>query len=75
MTIIDPVILNLAVALGLGLLIGAERERRKGSAPLRSPAVPAATSGGLSFAARVIPGLILITVAAWAGAFYGFVAG
>ena len=25
---IDPVILNLAVALGIGLLIGAERERR-----------------------------------------------
>ena len=30
MLIIDPVILNLAVALGIGLLIGAERERRKG---------------------------------------------
>ena len=37
-TIIDPVLLNLAVALGIGLLIGAERERRKGSGPSRSPA-------------------------------------
>ena len=31
-------ILNLAVALGVGLLIGAERERRKGEGPSRSPA-------------------------------------
>jgi uncharacterized membrane protein (DUF4010 family) len=37
-TIIDPLILNLVVALGLGFLIGAERERRKGSGPSRSPA-------------------------------------
>ncbi len=35
-TIIDPVILNLAVALGIGLRI-AERERRKCSGPVRSP--------------------------------------
>jgi uncharacterized membrane protein (DUF4010 family) len=38
MPILDPVILNLAVALGIGLLIGAERERRKGDGPSRSPA-------------------------------------
>ena len=31
-------ILNLVVALGIGLLIGAERERRKGQGPARSPA-------------------------------------
>ena len=37
-TIISPVILNLVVALGIGLLIGAERERRKGEGPARSPA-------------------------------------
>lgn len=30
--------LNLVVALGIGLLIGAERERRKGSGPARAPA-------------------------------------
>jgi hypothetical protein len=35
-SIIYPVILNFAVALGIGLLIGAERERRKGEGPLRS---------------------------------------
>lgn len=29
---------NLAVALGIGLLIGAERERRKGDGPARAPA-------------------------------------
>ena len=38
MPVIDPIILNLAVALGIGLLIGSERERRKGSGPSRSPA-------------------------------------
>ena len=36
--ILEPVILNLAVALGIGLLIGTERERRKGEGPARSPA-------------------------------------
>ena len=36
--ITEPVILNLVVALGIGLLIGAERERRKGEGPARSPA-------------------------------------
>lgn len=36
--IVSPVILNLVVALGIGLLIGAERERRKGEGPARSPA-------------------------------------
>ena len=30
--------LNLVVALGIGLLIGAERERRKGTGPARAPA-------------------------------------
>jgi hypothetical protein len=38
MLILDPVILNLAVALGIGQLIGGERERRKGEGPSRSPA-------------------------------------
>jgi hypothetical protein len=35
----------------------------------------AATSVGLSFAVRVIPGLILAAFAAWAGAFYGLIIG
>ncbi len=34
----DSLILNLAVALGIGLLIGAERERQKGEGPSRGPA-------------------------------------
>jgi len=34
----DPRILAFAVALGVGLLIGLERERRKGSGPTRGPA-------------------------------------
>jgi hypothetical protein len=35
---LDPVLVNLAVAIGIGVLIGAERERRKGEGPARSPA-------------------------------------
>lgn len=34
----DDTILHLTVALGIGLLIGAERERRKGTGPGRAPA-------------------------------------
>ncbi|MDP3690422.1 MgtC/SapB family protein, partial [Bradyrhizobium sp.] len=33
---LPPLLLNLAVALGIGLLIGAERERRKGQGPARA---------------------------------------
>jgi uncharacterized membrane protein YhiD involved in acid resistance len=32
---LDPLIGNLATALGIGLLIGTERERRKGEGPQR----------------------------------------
>jgi MgtC family protein len=61
-TIIDPVILSLAVALGLGLLIGAERERRKGSGPSRSPA------GIRTFAIASLAGAISVLVSAyWRG--------
>ena len=35
---IDPLVLKLGAALGIGLLIGVERERRKGSGASRSPA-------------------------------------
>ena len=52
--IIESVILNLVVALGIGLLIGAERERRKGEGPARSPAgirtfTIASLAGAISF--------------------------
>lgn len=36
--ILDPPLLNLVSAVAVGALIGAERERRKGEGPLRSPA-------------------------------------
>jgi uncharacterized membrane protein (DUF4010 family) len=36
--ILDPPILNLVSAVAVGALIGAERERRKGEGPARSPA-------------------------------------
>lgn len=50
---LNPLWLNLVVALGIGLLIGAERERNKGSGPDRSPAgirtfAIAAMLGGVS---------------------------
>ena len=64
MPILDSVIVNLAVALGIGLLIGAERERRKGKGPSRSPAgirtfAVTSLAGAVSFA---IGGEILLAV-------------
>jgi uncharacterized membrane protein (DUF4010 family) len=52
---IETLAVRLAVALGIGLLIGAERERRKGTGPDRAPAgirtfALAALAGGLSLA-------------------------
>jgi uncharacterized membrane protein (DUF4010 family) len=63
--IIDPVILNLAVALGIGLLIGVERERRKGEGPSRSPAgirtfTVTSLVGAISF---IVGGEVLLAVA------------
>jgi uncharacterized membrane protein (DUF4010 family) len=40
-----------------------------------SKTVLAATSGGRAFALRVIPGLLLVAVAAWVGGFYRLIAG
>jgi uncharacterized membrane protein (DUF4010 family) len=40
-----------------------------------SKIILASTSGGLSFAIRVVPGLVLVALAAWAGAFYRLVDG
>jgi uncharacterized membrane protein (DUF4010 family) len=54
--LIEPVILNLAVALGIGLLIGAERERRKGEGPSRAPA------GIRTFAIASLAGAISVLV-------------
>ena len=80
MHIFDPMILKLAVALGIGLLIGAERERRKGEGPSRSPAgirtfTIASLAGAVSFIvggelvfAIVTAGVILLTaIGYWHG--------
>lgn len=53
---LDPVLVNLAVALGIGVLIGAERERRKGEGPARSPA------GIRTFSVASLAGAISVTV-------------
>lgn len=76
----DDTILNLAVALGIGLLIGAERERRKGSGPGRAPAgirtfsiaalagaTAALVGGGAMLAAAVLGIAILAAAAYWRG--------
>jgi uncharacterized membrane protein (DUF4010 family) len=80
MLVFDPVILNLVVALGIGLLIGAERERRKGEGPSRSPAgirtfTIASLAGAIGFIvggemlfAIATSGVIVLTaVAYWRG--------
>jgi uncharacterized membrane protein (DUF4010 family) len=68
MPIIDSVILNLAVALGIGLLIGAERERRKGEGPSRSPAgIRTFTVTSLAGAVSLIVGGTTLLAVATAG--------
>lgn len=62
---------RFAASLGIGLLIGAERERRKGEGPARSPAgirtfMIASLSGGVSFALGGMP-LLAITFLGVAG--------
>jgi len=56
---------KFAAALGIGLLIGAERERRKGEGPSRSPAgvrtfTIASLAGGVSWAVGGVP-LLAVT--------------
>ena len=51
---------KFAAALGIGLLIGAERERRKGEGPSRSPAgirtfMIASLAGAVSWAIGGVP--------------------
>ena len=53
---LDPMPVNLAVAIGIGVLIGAERERRKGEGPARSPA------GIRTFSVASLAGAISVTV-------------
>ena len=72
--------LNLVVALGIGLLIGAERERRKGTGPARSPAgirtfTVTALAGAISFiigselllAISTVGVIALTAIAYWRG--------
>ncbi len=64
---IDPSILSLGVALAIGLLIGAERERSKGEGPGRAPeGIRTFTVAALSGAVAVLAGgsLLLAVVAA-----------
>ena len=64
---LPSVLLNLAAVLGIGLLIGAERERRKGGGPTRSPAgIRTFTIASLAGAASIMAGgagMLAVTVA------------
>jgi uncharacterized membrane protein (DUF4010 family) len=65
MPALDPLIVSLATALGIGLLVGTERERRKGEGPQRGAFgirtfTLASLAGALSF---VIGGTLLLAVA------------
>jgi uncharacterized membrane protein (DUF4010 family) len=62
---LDPLVRSMGVALGIGLLVGAERERHKGEGALRSPAgvrtfALAALAGAVSF---TIGGALVLSVA------------
>jgi len=66
MSLTEYLAVRLAIALGIGLLIGAERERRKGTGPSRAPAgirtfALASLVGGISLA---VGGELLLAVAA-----------
>jgi len=75
--IFRPLFLNFAVALGIGLLIGVERERRKGQGRTRAPAgirtfaiaslagAVGLTAGGELLFAIVIGGVIALTAIAY----------
>ena len=61
-------LLNLAIAFGIGLLIGAERERRKGGGPVRSPAgIRTFSAASLAGATSVMVGGALVLAAMVAG--------
>lgn len=74
---LPPLLLNLTVALGIGLLIGAERERRKGQGPARAAAgirtfsivsLAGATSvmvGGALMLAVTLAGVAVLTAIAY----------
>ncbi|QWG24457.1 MgtC/SapB family protein [Bradyrhizobium sediminis] len=65
---LDPVLVNLAVAIGIGILIGAERERRKGEGPARSPAgIRTFSVASLAGAASVTVGGTLVLAITIAG--------
>jgi uncharacterized membrane protein (DUF4010 family) len=53
---LDPAVLSLVVAIGIGLLVGTERERRKGEGPDRSPA------GVRTFALVSLAGAVSFTI-------------
>lgn len=67
MSDLHSILLNLAAALGIGLLIGAERERRKGAGPARSPAgirtFAVASLAGATSAMVGGPVMLAVTVA------------
>jgi uncharacterized membrane protein (DUF4010 family) len=71
------VALRLGTALGIGLLIGAERERRKGQGPLRGAAgirtfTLASVMGaiGLQLGGEILLGIVLAAMAAFAALSY-----
>ena len=65
---LPPMLLNLAVALGIGLLIGAERERRKGEGPARAAAgIRTFAVVSLAGATSVIAGGALVLAVTIAG--------
>lgn len=68
MELSDQVVLGFAIALGIGLLIGIDRERRKGEGPSREPAgVRTFTLAALAGAAAAAIGSDVLLAAVLAG--------
>lgn len=68
---LDPLLVSFAVALGAGLLIGTERERRKGEGPERAAAglrtfTLASLAGATSFEAGGVPLLAVVAAGIFA---------
>ena len=75
--LLDPLVLGFLVALGVGLLIGIDRERQKGEGPKRGAAglrtftlASLAGAAGITIGAEILLAAVVLGVVAFAGLSY-----